>query len=291
MSAFLHDLSWVPPLRSEAATVVFQAFTVLGYPAFYLALLPLGYWLWNKDACTRLAVLLIVSAVVNGFLKDLFEDPRPALEYALDPRVGDSYGFPSGHAQLAVVTWGWLAREVRRPWAVVLAAVLVLGIGASRVYLGVHDIEDVLAGWALGLLSLGLYGWFLSERFSGWHDLDGRVQLALLLAVQPVVWLLWPEPGGPGGLELLGAFLTGWWAGVLFDRHRLAFRRHPSWTRALVAAVLGLAVVFGVVPRLDAPLQALGLPEAAGRWLEALLVALFVTVLGPMLFRRAGLAR
>src|SRR5512139_126576 len=103
MESFLHDLSWVLPLRSDIATAIFNGFTALGYLPFYLALLPLGYWLWDKDMFTRLAVLIMASALVNGFLKDLFDDPRPALEFALDPRVRESYGLPSGHAQVAVV--------------------------------------------------------------------------------------------------------------------------------------------------------------------------------------------
>ncbi|MEE4360645.1 MAG: phosphatase PAP2 family protein [Pseudomonadales bacterium] len=290
MASLLHDLDWVLPLRSDAATRLFEAFTALGYPTFYLALLPLGYWLWNKDASTRLAVLLITSAIVNGFLKDLFDDPRPAAVFALDGRVGDSYGLPSGHAQLATVTWYWLAWELRRAWAWVLATVMVLGIGFSRLYLGVHDVEDVAAGVALGVLSLFLFEWLLSERFAGWHRLDGRIQLVILLAVQPVLWLLWPEPGGPGALSALGAFLVGWWAGVLYDRHRLDFRRHPNAGRALVAAVVGIAIVFGLLTRLEGPLLDLGLGEDVARWLQTAVMALFVTAVAPWLFRHARLA-
>jgi glycerophosphoryl diester phosphodiesterase len=290
MEAFLHDLSWVLPLRSDVATVVFQAFTALGYLPFYLLVLPLGYWLWDKDMFTRLAVLILTSALVNGFLKDLFDDPRPALEYALDGRVGDSFGLPSGHAQMAVVTWFWLAWELRRPWFWPVAAFMVVGICCSRLYLGVHDVEDVLVGASIGALSLFVFEWSLSDRFGRWHDLDGRWQVAILLAVQPALWLLWPEPDGPGAISAVGAFVVGWWAGVLVDRHRMDFRRHPSWLRAGIAALLGLGVVFGILGALEAPLLALGLGEDAARWLQTGFMALFITALAPWLFRSARLA-
>lgn len=290
MEAFLHDLSWVLPLRSDVATVVFQAFTALGYLPFYLLVLPLGYWLWDKDMFTRLAVLILTSALVNGFLKDLFDDPRPALEYALDGRVGDSFGLPSGHAQMAVVTWLWLAWELRRPWFWPVAAFMVVGICCSRLYLGVHDVEDVLVGASIGALSLFVFEWSLSDRFGRWHDLDGRWQVAILLAVQPALWLLWPEPDGPGAISAVGAFVVGWWAGVLVDRHRMDFRRHPSWLRAGIAALLGLGVVFGILGALEAPLLALGLGEDAARWLQTGFMALFITALAPWLFRSARLA-
>jgi glycerophosphoryl diester phosphodiesterase len=290
METFLHDLSWVLPLRSEFATVVFNAFTALGYLPFYLALLPLGYWLWNKALFTRLAVLVMLSAVLNAYLKDLFNDPRPAAEFVLDPRVGDSFGLPSGHAQVAAVTWFWLALELRRWWLWGVAAVVVAGVSFSRLYLGVHDVEDVLVGLSLGIASVGLFRWLTSERLNLWHALDGRTQIAVILAVQPVVWLLWPRPEGPGAVSAIGAFLVGWWGGVLLDRHRLDFRRHPNWGRALTAAALGLIGVFVVLGQLERPLLTLGLGERPALWIQTLAMGLFVTAIGPWLFSRFGLA-
>ena len=291
MDEVFHDLDWILPLRSDSATVLFEFFTALGYFPFYLALLPLGYWLWNKNLFTRLAVLIMLSAVLNAFLKDLFEDPRPAARFALDGRVGDSFGLPSGHAQIAAVTWFWLAFELKRRWAWMLAGVLVAGISFSRLYLGVHDLQDVLAGLGLGLASVLLFGWLLPPRFRLWHALDGRIQLGLILAAQTVLWLLWPEPDGPGRIVAVGAFLTGWWAGVLLDRRTQGFRRHPSWLRAVTAALLGLAVLFGVLTGLATPLQALGLSATGAIWLQTGLMGLFVTLIAPWLFRQARLAQ
>ncbi|MCH2097738.1 MAG: phosphatase PAP2 family protein [Pseudomonadales bacterium] len=289
MDAFLHDMAWVIPLRSDAATTVFQAFTALGYFPFYLLVLPLGYWLWDKVMFTRLALVILTSALINGFLKDLFDDPRPAVEYALDGRVGDSFGLPSGHAQLAVVTWFWFAREFGRAWFWPIAAIIVVGICFSRLYLGVHDVEDVLVGAAIGTLSLGVFTFLLSERMHRWRTLDGRAQLLALLAVQPPLWWLWPEPDGPGEISAVGAFITGWWAGVLIDRRSMDFKRHPSWWRAALAAVLGLYAVFGLAGVLEAPLLAVGLGADLVRWLQTGLMALFITGIAPWLFRVARL--
>jgi len=288
VETWLHDLSWVLPLRSGTATVIFNGFTALGYLPFYLALLPLGYWLLDKAMFTRLAILVMVTATLNAFLKDLFADPRPALEFALDPRVGESFGLPSGHAQVAAVTWFWLAWELRKPAFWLVATLVVAGVCASRVYLGVHDVEDVLVGLMLGIASVILFECLLSDRFAAWHRLSGRVQIAIILAVQPVVWLLWPTPDGPGAVSAIGAFLVGWWAGVLYDRHRMDFRRHPSWGRALVAATAGLIVTFVVLGRLETPLLALGLGETATRWIQTLVMGVFVTAVAPWLFRRSG---
>src|SRR5262249_33229069 len=151
MESFLHDLSWVPPLRSEALTAIFNGFTFLGYFPFFLAFLPLGYWLWDKAMFTRLAILVGIVGLSNSFLKDLFQVRPPPIALALDPNVGDSFGFPSGHAQVAVAMWLWLAYELKRPWFWVVAIIVAAGVCASRLYLGVHDVEDILGGVLLGL--------------------------------------------------------------------------------------------------------------------------------------------
>jgi membrane protein DedA with SNARE-associated domain/membrane-associated phospholipid phosphatase len=96
------------------------------------------------------------SAFLNHVLKGLFERPRPDFEHPL--LVETSYSFPSGHAMESFVVYGmlaYLAVLVLRSWesrvAVVFeAALLVVLIGFSRMYLGVHYFSDVLAGYAAG---------------------------------------------------------------------------------------------------------------------------------------------
>lgn len=291
MEAFLHDLSWVLPLRSDAATIVFNGFTALGYLPFFLVFLPLGYWLWDKDLFTRLAVLILLTAIINAFFKDVFQDPRPALQYALDPRPGESYGMPSGHAQVAAAMWIWFAYELRRWWFWPIAIFIVAGVAFSRLYLGVHDVEDILVGLALGGLSLAIFAIFVSDRFKYWHELHPAWQIGILLAVQPLMWLLWPKEGGPGAVASIGAFLFGWWLGVLYDRHRMDFKRHPNWIVALVAAAAGLGIVFAMLGAIESNLVAVGVTKPAASYVQLLVVALFVTAIAPWLFRTARIGK
>lgn len=290
MDDFLHGMDWVLPLRSEAATAVFQAFTALGYFPFYLLALPLAYWLWDRGAATRLVVLIMLSAILNGLLKDVFDDPRPAIEYALDGKVGDSYGLPSGHAQLAFAAWGWLAMELRTRWGWVLAAVVIAGICFSRLYLGVHDVEDVLAGSVIGLLSLVLYAAAQPPRFAAWYALASHTRILVAAVVLVPLFLLWPEPDGPGGLEVVPAFLLGWYVGTRLDERHGPTERHAAWPRALLAAAIGIGLVFGLFALPATPLTSLGVPESLVALLRTALLGLLVTALAPWGFRRLGLA-
>ena len=103
------------------------------------------------------AVFLVIAvggaAVIEFVAKLAFARPRPDLWDSGWHAVG--YSFPSGHAMsstalavaLASLAWGtrW------RWWAVGGGALFALGVGVSRVYLGVHYPSDVLAGWCAGL--------------------------------------------------------------------------------------------------------------------------------------------
>src|SRR5215204_4320508 len=96
------------------------------------------------------------SAVLNQLLKGLFARPRPHFEHPL--LVEACYFFASGHAMESLVVCGMLAYFAvlaLRTWEsrmglVLGAALLVLLIGFSRMYLGVHYLSDVLAGYAAG---------------------------------------------------------------------------------------------------------------------------------------------
>lgn len=141
--------------------------TALGYYPVVLPLLAVAlYAFWRAGArisTALLAVSTVGSVLLTTVLKSVFERARPDL---LDTGyVASSYSFPSGHAAVAVGFYGtlalllaWRLKGLGR-WLVALGGVgLVLLIGFSRLYLGVHYPTDVLAGFLAAPLWVGSVG-------------------------------------------------------------------------------------------------------------------------------------
>jgi membrane-associated phospholipid phosphatase len=114
----------------------------------------------------RLALAWLVTLVGSGLavevLKEVFDRPRPVWDrpFAFE----ETFSYPSGHAAGSTVGYGMLAYCLALRWPswrrrlglVVGLAAWVLLIGFSRMYLGVHYLSDILAGYALGLAWLAL---------------------------------------------------------------------------------------------------------------------------------------
>lgn len=125
--------------------------------AAMLSLLALRRW---TDA---LALGMVVPcALATHGLKSLLGRARP--DFAIVEPVPESFGFPSGHAAFAMLLGGFLVclawQHVGNPWwrwgIVAGLALLVTGVGAARIYLGVHWPSDVAGGYLYGATVLAV---------------------------------------------------------------------------------------------------------------------------------------
>jgi len=124
----------------------------------FLTVATCGYLFLTRRRISALLVALSIgsAALLVGTLKAFFGRARPDASFA--ELVQHGLSFPSGHASMSAVVFltlgalvaGTHARVVERLYILATAAVLALGVGVSRIALGVHWATDVLGGWAFG---------------------------------------------------------------------------------------------------------------------------------------------
>ena len=282
----LHNFQWVLPLRTPALTQLAFGLSWLGYSTFILFFMALGYWTWNKAVFYRLLILVAANALLNAYAKDWIQDPRPPLELRLDDLVGASYGLPSGHAQLAVVLWMWLSWEIRRAWAWVLCSAIAIGVMASRLYLGVHDLEDVLGGAMFGAATLVLFELVRGRQWRWQTSTPWAV--AVITGVTAVALWTWPGTAPEYVPTLAGWLAVATWS-LRYESRHIGFSAPTAVWQKLVVAAVGTMCFMGEQKLLKFTGTHLALQPALWALVKGMVSGLFVSLLMPWFFGRLRL--
>lgn len=165
---------------SDKMTMIMRTVSDVGSPLTILviSLAVMAYtWFARRHVwdTVLVPVVLLGSIILNNALKFLFHRERPGLPHLVEV---SGLSFPSGHAMvsfsfyglLAYLAWVNMTGRVSKLMATVLLILLILTIGASRIYLGVHYPSDVLAGFAAG--SFWLVACILGLRGIRYHKAD-----------------------------------------------------------------------------------------------------------------------
>lgn len=168
-----HAFNFLGGIVSDINTDVMQVFTFLGTHLFLIPanLILIAYFLFLKRHrwySIQVPVIGITSLLLMFFLKLFFQRDRP-LTPLLEAAQG--FSFPSGHALMSITFYGLIIfivwQHIEKSWLkwflTIILALLIIIIGASRVYLRVHYASDVLAGFSVGLMWLLLSLWLLKK--------------------------------------------------------------------------------------------------------------------------------
>nr|WP_051348386.1 phosphatase PAP2 family protein [Peribacillus kribbensis] len=163
-------ISFVQGFESASLTAVMKFFTFIGgtIPVVVLSLVTMVFLYTVLKHRTELILFFAVMAGANVLfitLKLFFHRARPDLHRLAE---ATNYSFPSGHATMSLALYGSLAfllwRHIKTHWGRVLlvciSILMILSIGISRIYLGVHYPSDILAGYFISGFWLTFSIWF-----------------------------------------------------------------------------------------------------------------------------------
>ena len=116
----------------------------------------------DKKINISFVVCLILGVIINNVIKLIFARSRPDVNPLM---VESTYSFPSGHSMMSMILYGYLIyliynnfKSKKYKWLLIcILSILILCIGFSRIYLGVHYVSDVIGGFVLGIAYLILY--------------------------------------------------------------------------------------------------------------------------------------
>ena len=155
MSLQLRILMFFQNIRSPFLNTMFLIFTISTEVPVIVLVSALMYWCINKKYGQRMLFSLIGNFVINTGVKEFVKAPRPIGTPGLESmRVSTAtgYSFPSGHTQTATAFWTSFMILIRQGWVYVLSIIMIVAVGISRLYLGVHWPIDVAFGWLFGIL-------------------------------------------------------------------------------------------------------------------------------------------
>lgn len=125
----------------------------------------------NKKIPISIMINLGLSALLNFTLKQILQRPRP-IEHRIIDESG--YSLPSGHSMVSMAYYGFLIYLIHKNiknkylkiFLITLLSSLIINIGISRIYLGVHYTSDVIAGFLVAISYLILYSNFIKKYIS-----------------------------------------------------------------------------------------------------------------------------
>jgi undecaprenyl-diphosphatase len=140
-------LTWLAVWLDELGSAGGRAMIALSLALVFIRL-------GRSEAVIRLMIAGLGTSIVNSLIKLVFDAPRPELFEFVIETTGSS--FPSGHAAGAMALYGAIALISPSRLVQLACALMILGTGLSRIWLGAHWPTDVIGGWAVGLAWLTL---------------------------------------------------------------------------------------------------------------------------------------
>lgn len=182
---------WLQGL-GEWLSIPMQVISFLGTQYFQIMLFAWIYWCIDQKTAIRMGMALIAGNGLNAAFKWIFHAPRPYwINNAVKPLSSESsFGIPSGHAMMSTIFYGRIALWLKKKWLTILIVSLIILIGFSRLFLGVHFLSDVVAGLAFGISFL-IITLRLEQPVSKWlNKIHFSLRIALFFFSSLVVILV-----------------------------------------------------------------------------------------------------
>ena len=285
-------MEWLQSAENKAVTYIATFFSMFGEELFLIVIIGFLYWCWDKEKAKPVSMTLLFSLAICVQIKGIVVRRRPYMDNktinCIRPAHSDGdimsvaiqgYSCPSAHSALSATTFGAIAYQFRRQLFTVLAFILPLFVGLSRIYFGVHYPTDVIGGWLTGVVSVFLIS-LLYEKIE-----DKRlIFLILFLTILPGIFYCRDAEY----FTLLGLFL-GFVGGYIFEKKFVNFKNTRSVLKSITRVLGGIVLFFALstilkLPFSDSFLDSASLLSFLVRTLRYSIIAFVIMGVYPKIF-------
>jgi membrane-associated phospholipid phosphatase len=276
MDKMAEILKYIQSFSNQFLDGFFEYATILGEDIFFIIVIAIVFWCFNKNFGYKLAFVYLASGAINTIVKEIVRFPRPiGYEGIKSIRVetAGGYSFPSGHTQQSTSLFTSFMIEFKKKWLYFIGVLSILLVGFSRLYLGVHWPTDVLGGLIIGLLST-----IAVIKLFDWSKEKGNPMLLGVLVIPMMICLIFFRTAT---YYKAAGTLIALWIGYIIESKYIKYSSKAIWWKQIIKLVIGF---LGII-LIRVYLKKL-LPIAIySDFIRYALMGIWMTVISPIIFR------
>ena len=271
----LEILRHIQSIANPFFDFLFQLITMCGEQIVLISIISIIYWALDKKFGEYIAYSVLTSVLLNNAVKDIFKMKRPIGEEGirtLREKTATGYSFPSGHTQSSASFYGAMAIYLKKKAMYIIATIMIISIGFSRLYLGVHYPKDVIVGGILGVLT-SLICYKLYNRF------ENKMLLYVITFIVFIPALTFAHSAD--FIKGMGTYL-GFVIGMYIEKKYVNFSIEGSTTVKVIRVLLGISILLV----LQVGLKAIFPSETIFSFIRYSLISLVGIGVYPMAFKK-----
>ncbi len=282
-------------IENPLVQIIFGIITYSGNALFLILVIAIFSFSYDKRFANNFFFIYILSGYINTLIKEIVQDPRPSTNISKSAQRGyasSGYGFPSGHAQVAVTNWGFTAyyfKDKLKPYIVpVIFSIFIFLVAVSRIIIGVHDLQDIIGGLLIGIGILILFLHLkpiISEKFNA-LSLSMKIVLAIIVPILLYVLGTLFLPESKYGINIYavsGGSLLGLLLGQVLEKEYI--RYEPSeliFRQKIINLIIGLGILLIYLIFIYSLIIGTDIHE----FIRNAIVSFIITLLMPLIFTK-----
>jgi membrane-associated phospholipid phosphatase len=270
-------IRFIQSITSPFGDVIFQLISMTGEETFYILVISTIFWCVNKKFGYKLGFALLTGTIVNNALKSIVNSARPIgisgiRSLRLETATGQS--FPSGHTQGATMFWVSFIIQIKKKWVYIVGISMIILIGFSRLYLGVHYPIDIIGGIVIGII------WtFISNYIFDCAQKTGRPLILMIIILPMLIGLIYLREKT---YYAISGTVLGFYIGYLLETRYVLYEVKSTRLKQIIKLVLGL----GILITLKGTLKVILPISILSDFFRYFIVGLWITVGAPYIFKR-----